>query len=54
MIVTGQLHNDLGADAAVRQLRDKPPPARMAGGSVETGGVIQVAHELAQSVRGNR
>ena len=50
----GQLHDDLGADAAMGQLGDEPAPARMAGGSVETGGVIQIAHELAERVCGKR
>ena len=53
MPVTGQLHEDLGADATVCQLGDEPSPAGMACGSVKAGGVIQVAHELAQGVRGN-
>ena len=40
MLVTGQLHDDLRAYAAVGQLRDKPTPAGMAGGTIETGCVI--------------
>ena len=40
MLVTGQLHDDLRRDAGVGQLRDEPPPAGMARGSVKAGGVI--------------
>ncbi len=45
-----QLHDDLGADAAVGQLGDEPTPAAVAGGSVQTGLLVQVAHQLAQGV----
>jgi hypothetical protein len=38
-----QSHN-LGVDAAVCQLRDVPAPAGMAGGSIKTGLLEQVAH----------
>ncbi len=45
-----QSHN-LGVDAALCQLRDVPAPAGMAGGSIETGLLVQVAHHLAQDFR---
>ena len=40
MLVAGQLHDDLRTDAAVCQFGDEPPPAGMACGTIETGGVI--------------
>ena len=50
----GQLHDDLGADAAVREFRNEPASAGMAGGSVETGLLVQLPHQLAQRVRRKR
>ena len=54
VLVPGQLHDDLRRDSGVCQLGDEPPPAGMAGGSVETGGIVEIAHQLAQGVRGKR
>ncbi len=43
-----QLHDDLGTDTG--QLGENQRRPEWAGGSVETGGVIQVGHHLAQGV----
>ena len=54
VLVPGQLHDDLRADARVRQLGDEPAPTGMAGGTIEAGLLVEVAHELAKRVGAER
>ena len=52
VLMAGQRHDDLRADARMRKASYEPSPLTMRGRTFQAGIAIELDHELAQRVRG--